>query len=163
MPQPPRTLSPISEALQGLVCEAARQSGADDLERLRLVWTAVVGPEVAAATRPVDCGLSAGWIAITARSAAWRDALVADTTRLVARLRRFAPSIRRITVRIDPTLPPPSRPAPPPPEPAVELTPETEGIPDLELRRAFEGLRAAVAERARQARQADAMSPRAAR
>jgi len=149
MSQHSRALSPFSEALSGLVCEAARRSGADDLERLRLVWVAVVGADVAAATRPVACGLSAGWVAIAARSPAWRDALVADTARLVARLRRFAPSVRSISVRVDPTLPRAARPTLPPPEPAVELTPETESISDPELRLAFEGLRAAVAERAR--------------
>ena len=155
MSQQSRTLSPMTEALSGLVCDAARHSAADDLERLRLVWAAVVGPDVAGATRPVECGLSAGWVAIAARSPAWREALVADTPRLVARLRRFAPSIRRISVRVDPMLPRPFKPPTPPPEPAVELTPETADISDPELRLAFEGLRAAVAERARLKRTGD--------
>jgi hypothetical protein len=86
---------------------------------------------------------------VDARSPAWRDALVADTPRLLARLRRFAPKVRRIPVRIDPTLPSALRPPAPVPEPPVELTPETADILDPELRLAFEGLRAAVAERSR--------------
>lgn len=149
MSQPSRALSPIAEALSGLVCEAARHSDADELERLRLVWAAVVGPEVASASRPAACHLSAGWIVVDARSPAWRDALVADTPRLLARLRRFAPKVRRISVRIDPTLPSALRLPAPVPEPPVELTPETADILDPELRLAFEGLRAAVAERSR--------------